>query len=298
MVASLEDGVGKPLMPAESNAVYASGHLLFVKQETLMARRFDSRRLRFAGEAFPIAENVLHFRAAALGVFSASENGVLVYHTGGLNLAELAWMTCRQTDRDHWRSCRVRLEPGSLRTETRLPSRSRTPGREPTTSGLSRSNAASGPGSRSNPRRRNPLSGRPMDRRSFTPRLGKGTSTSTGAPRGFGRDELLLQSQHDKYPSDWHPDGHLILYETEGNIWVLPSPETGGRTLSCRHDSRRPTRFSRRMGNGSSIGPMNRGSLRSTGPLPGSRQEVAGLQRRQCACRVAAKGRSDLVRYR
>ena len=58
-----------------------------------MARPFDPRRVRFDGEAFPIAEQVRYLAAARLGVFSTSHDGVLVYQGGGQqDIRELVWV--------------------------------------------------------------------------------------------------------------------------------------------------------------------------------------------------------------
>jgi eukaryotic-like serine/threonine-protein kinase len=69
------------------------GHLIILRDGTLLAQPFDAGRLQLAGEAKPIAEQVASIQG--LGYFSASENGALVYRTGatrgaGLNL-QLSW---------------------------------------------------------------------------------------------------------------------------------------------------------------------------------------------------------------
>ena len=82
VLASLDGGPEKVLLRSPGDAEYASGHILFLRERTLMARPFDAGRLAFTGDAFPLAENVsLLSIAAATAVFSASQNGVLVYQT-------------------------------------------------------------------------------------------------------------------------------------------------------------------------------------------------------------------------
>ncbi len=82
VVRSLEDGSEKVLLNSPALADYASGHLLFVRERTLMARPFDLDRLEFTGEAFPLAEGVLMHSGASIAVFSASRDGVLAFQTG------------------------------------------------------------------------------------------------------------------------------------------------------------------------------------------------------------------------
>ena len=61
-VASLDSPEKRLLVPAESQADYSpSGHLLFVREGTLMAQPFDARDLRVHGEAVPLTDDVRYF---------------------------------------------------------------------------------------------------------------------------------------------------------------------------------------------------------------------------------------------
>jgi len=223
MVAALDGGVSQPLMLGESNTVYASGHLLFMTQGTLMARRFDPRRRRFSGEAFPIAENVQYLAGASLGVYSASENGVLVYHAGGRDLVELTWM-----DRDG-RPIGTLGDPAGYR--------------QPRISPDGRQVAAEivDPGAGTTDIWICEVERGVRTRFSFDPAADEsplwspdGSAIIYASARrghldlyrkplaGSGGDEILVQSEHDKNPSDCSPDGRFVLYDTEGDIWVLP----------------------------------------------------------------------------
>ena len=82
MAGSLDGGGTTLILRTQSNAVYASGHLLFVREATLMAQRFDVEQLKLDGDAFPIAEQVQVDANFSRGVFAASDNGVLVYQSG------------------------------------------------------------------------------------------------------------------------------------------------------------------------------------------------------------------------
>jgi Tol biopolymer transport system component len=72
----------KEVMKSESMAEYASGHLLFMREQTLMARPFNPRTLQFTGEAVPVAEHIAINGGVTRPVFSASENGNMVYESG------------------------------------------------------------------------------------------------------------------------------------------------------------------------------------------------------------------------
>ena len=92
-VGSLEDGVPPVrLLPDASPARYTlpavrggSGHLLFIREATLMAQPFDPQTLRLTGEVFPVAEPVTQF--------SVSESGALAYMSGATAIRqELVWL--------------------------------------------------------------------------------------------------------------------------------------------------------------------------------------------------------------
>ena len=72
----------KELMKSESMAEYASGQLLFMREQTLMARPFDPRTLQVAGEAVPVAEHIAINGYVSRPIFSVSDNGSLVYEAG------------------------------------------------------------------------------------------------------------------------------------------------------------------------------------------------------------------------
>ncbi len=83
MVGSLDGSENRLLFRAPTAVEIASGHLLFVRDRTLMARPFDADKIEFTGEPFPIAETVaLLPPGTVIGIFSASQNGVLAYQTG------------------------------------------------------------------------------------------------------------------------------------------------------------------------------------------------------------------------
>jgi Tol biopolymer transport system component/predicted Ser/Thr protein kinase len=77
---------GKPprhLVNARSKPLYAAGHLLFVRQKTLMAQPFDAKSGTLSGEAFPVVANVQEDPGFFTAVFSVSDNGLLIYQEGG-----------------------------------------------------------------------------------------------------------------------------------------------------------------------------------------------------------------------
>ena len=90
-VASLDDARPVKLLDISTNTTYANGHLLFMRDTTLMAQPFDVRTRSLSGEAVPIAEGVQMNPATGTGAFSASDTGVLVYQTGAFAGTQLTW---------------------------------------------------------------------------------------------------------------------------------------------------------------------------------------------------------------
>ena len=92
MTVDLESGVTTDVMPLVTQAEYASGNLLFVRERALMARPFDPDGLEFTGDAVPVAEGVLVVSGASMAAFSTSKTGILSYITGKADMqAELEW---------------------------------------------------------------------------------------------------------------------------------------------------------------------------------------------------------------
>ena len=81
-VGTLDDTDYRVLLHGKSNAIFAEGRLLFVREGVLMAQSFDPGKLATTGEAFPIAEGVAYLPGWSRGVFSASLRGDLVYRRG------------------------------------------------------------------------------------------------------------------------------------------------------------------------------------------------------------------------
>ncbi len=91
-VGSLDSTDSKPLLSVNSNIVYASpGYLIFRREATLMAQRFDADKLAVVGDSFPIAEDVGFDGTTYQGFFSVSDNGVLVYHSGAAGKTQFTW---------------------------------------------------------------------------------------------------------------------------------------------------------------------------------------------------------------
>jgi Tol biopolymer transport system component len=82
------------LLPGDARVIYASGHLLFVRDATLLAQPFDTRSLEVSGEPAPVVENVASPAPRPdWGWFSVSAGQALAYREqGGTSGVQLAWV--------------------------------------------------------------------------------------------------------------------------------------------------------------------------------------------------------------
>ena len=85
-VGDLTSKTRKQVLKESTVTIYvAPGYLLFGRDGTLMAQPFDASKLETTGEAVPVGEQADVTTAGvgvAMGYFSASQNGILVYTSG------------------------------------------------------------------------------------------------------------------------------------------------------------------------------------------------------------------------
>jgi WD40 repeat protein len=92
-VASIDSGETRLLVESDSKAIYADGHLLFVRGAVLLAQPFDVERLQLSGEA-----RVLGRQQTSSAIvrrtdtpFSASRNGILAFRGSSSVPGQLVW---------------------------------------------------------------------------------------------------------------------------------------------------------------------------------------------------------------
>ena len=91
-VGHIDSGTVKTLFKTTTRVQYVEpGYLLFVRDRTLVAQKFDARSLALDGEPVPLGEG-LGSDDVGLASFSASRNGVLVYRGGDLAGSRLVWV--------------------------------------------------------------------------------------------------------------------------------------------------------------------------------------------------------------
>lgn len=237
-VGSLDSKDDKFLFNATVLAAYApanavgSGHLLFMRDGTLMAQPFDASRLQLTGEPSVVAEGVLSFPGeggpTAYAAFSASANGHLSYLTGGTSQTQPGWFD------------RAGKALGSVGSPGQFSEPFQSPdGRRVAfvrTEGqadiwlldLTRSNMTRFTFDASADVC--PVWSRDGSRVFYSSNRDGGTfNLYQKISSGAGNDELILKAGSNTFADDWFPakEGALLLYEVENprtryDIWVLP----------------------------------------------------------------------------
>jgi eukaryotic-like serine/threonine-protein kinase len=227
-IGSLDSKDSQVVAPAQTLITYAPpGYLLFVRDKTLVAQRFDLKSLKTIGEPAPVAEKI-GTDSVGLARFSVSRNGVLAYRSGDSG-NRLLWL-----DRGG-----KELETAGGTGEYGNPAFSRKGDRLAFQSVDSRSgkndvwvrDLARGVNSRFTFSAGNnfcPVWSPDGSRIVFTSE-GAGSSSLLEKPAtGQGEEKLLLKSEEGRVvASDWSRDGKYIAYSLRGkeswDILVLPT---------------------------------------------------------------------------
>ena len=215
------------LFQAESGVSYASGYLIFAREETLMARPFDLDTRQLLGDAFPLAERVSTEGSRYVGA-SVSQNGTLVYGQADADLArQLTWFdrTGRElgTLSDAGPYSSLALSPDERRVavtlETGAPSNVDIWLIDITRNVRSRLTVDPG-------QERSPVWSPDNARITFqSSRSRRPIALHQTLSDETGTDELLLEGKGNftMTPSGWSSDGRFIAYTTRGsNVWILP----------------------------------------------------------------------------
>jgi len=222
------------LLASDRQAYYAPmpgggmGHLVFMRQTTLMAQPFDPDKMTLSGEAVAIADGIDSFSFRNYGLFSVSNTGTLVYRGGSGAKTVLTWFDQQgnpagtlgdpgdysapavspdgsrvavamgpEASRDIWI---LDVAHGASTRFTFDPARDDYPAWSPDGKNIAFSSTRSGQAD---------LYIKPAD--------------------GSGEEKLLLKTDEPKFDARWSKDGRFLLFDSSGpktsmDMWALPFP--------------------------------------------------------------------------
>jgi serine/threonine protein kinase len=81
-VASTDGKMSREIMPAESNALFSEGRLLFTRNGFLVAQTFNPDTFELSGEPAPLADHVRSIPGASWSLFDVSSTGTMIFQAG------------------------------------------------------------------------------------------------------------------------------------------------------------------------------------------------------------------------
>jgi serine/threonine protein kinase len=236
-LASLDSKERKLLLRARSNAIYSNGHLLFVRENYLLAQPFDADALELRGEPKRIADGVDYESGFFCAAFAAGGDGTLLIGSKAAPIEEpIVWRDRsgkqlgiaatapgpwhHRLSRDGRYLVMVYGDPGDVWLQDLVRGGRRRLTHDPLNDFLP---VWSPDGTRV-------VYG--SDRSLFTHLFMSRTD-------GAGKEEALLQTPQMKSPTDWSPDGRHLFFDaasdantSKNDLWVLDMTDRKPRRLT------------------------------------------------------------------
>ncbi len=217
------------LTQARANPAYAApGYLLFYRDQTLFAQRFDAKKFELAGEPTPVLTNILYLPRIQKAVFASSESGVLVAQrsSGDAGASQLLWF-----DRKG-QQVGVATKPGIYGNIALSPN------------GKFVAADSMDPATTNTDLWTYDLENESARRLTFDPAIDSTPLWSPDSTRlvftsdraqkfnlyvknadGSQEEQLIPQEGPDRYPIDWSRDGKYVMYQRGTDLWCVTFPE-------------------------------------------------------------------------
>jgi Tol biopolymer transport system component len=233
--ASLDSPARTRILDDAVNVQFSEGTLLYLRDTTLVARRFDASRLTFSGDEVAIAERIWIPTTSPrplgqpTGAFSAAETGVIVYQSTAAAGSQLVWFDRAGRPAgvlgDAADYADVFLSPDGRHASASIA----TPGgtrdiwtfdvtrNVPTRFTFDSGNEFEGIWTRDN------------SRIAFNSNRDGPLNLYVKSAGGTGPEELLVRDGQEKFAQSWSSDGQFLLYIAtppgqggQQDMWVVP----------------------------------------------------------------------------
>ena len=246
-VGSLNSKEKRLVVRTRANAAYASpGYLIFERDQTLFAQRFDPKKLELSGEPTPILNDVQYWPRIARAVFASSNAGLLVAQkTGDNGISQPLWF-----DRKG-QPVGVALKPGIYGNISLSPN------------GKLLASDTTDPASQNTDVWTYDLQTESAKRLTFDPSIDSMPVWSPDSSRmvfasnreakfdlylkdvnGAQEEKIVAQDGPDRFPNDWSPDGKSVIYERGSDLWILSLPDLKMTPFSKASATLKNARFS------------------------------------------------------
>ncbi len=228
-LGSLDSSEVWRLTASDTQGAYvAPDWLLFVRQGTLLAQRFDLAQRALRGEPITVADSVAVEPITGSGAFATSDAGVMAYRAGRPSATRLSWFDRSGNALGTFGSpeqtglSNMRLSPDGQRVAAERTLQNETDlwlldsmRQTRFTRGSDGSIA------------RLPVWSPNGERIAFELVASGSVKLAVKPSAGDGNEETVFESPHGKIPCDWSPDGRHLLYyvpdpKSGTDLWVLP----------------------------------------------------------------------------
>ena len=215
------------VLRTQSNAAYVDpGYVLFYRDHTLFAQRFDLRNLKLSGEPAPLYSDIAFGPRISKAVYSASRSGLLVAQKAGVSVSQLVWFDRKGHELG------VAVKPGIYGNVALSPN------------GRFVASDTTDPGSLNTDIYTYDVDSGEAKRLTFDPAIDSMPIWSPDGKRfvfsdnrgahfdlylkdsdGAREEQEIPQDGSDRHPNDWSRDGKHILYERGADLWYVSLPD-------------------------------------------------------------------------
>jgi Tol biopolymer transport system component len=206
-------------------------HVLFMSETTLMTQRLDLQRFEMQGDPIPVAEGVAVNTSNNLAGFTASDNGVLAWRSGGTIGAQSQLVWLDRSGKTTGTIGRAGATYDNLALSPDLQRLAVAEQEENDTGDIWIFDLARGTSTRFTFDRANdndPVWSPDGNKVVFASERGSGRlNLFQKDAGGAGTENVLLKSDHIQVPEDWSADGRFVLLrdvdpKNGADLWVLP----------------------------------------------------------------------------